>query len=333
MGQNTDLKIEVIKMVPSELTIGEGGYAEIVFSNKGSDIVERGVRFNVSVSDQLDMGEMNLLDDYGIWKVINKQVKPGSVTMVMVNEGGVVKSGAQYRMLFKFKAIRPICFDCGVIVGNVSLTIDAKKVYENDPYNNGLAGHFTVYDPQSVDVGNLGVTVQGCKGVDISWSSGPEVEDRTVEVEKSYDGEIFTVVRSVRPQGMQDDARKQVVVRDESELRRGKVYYRLRTVNKEGMLGFSRTVSSEVSCDEALGMEIYPNPAYNHTTVRLTGFKAGEPVECSLTNAIGDVVRKFKIDPTGKTTVDLENLPGGAYYLQVQDSNNTSLQSRFIKVD
>jgi hypothetical protein len=74
---------------------------------------------------------------------------------------------------------------------------------------------------------------------------------------------------------------------------------------------------------------IYPNPAHNLLTIDLSGFGLSEPV-ISIYNSLGEIVKSF----SGNNAVNLitvENLPKGAYYLNVKTDRN-QLTKSFLKM-
>ncbi len=84
----------------------------------------------------------------------------------------------------------------------------------------------------------------------------------------------------------------------------------------------------------ALASDLYPNPAHEHTTVRLPAIAGVKQATLTLRNALGQVVQTtcLTLPATGLSQeVKLGGLPSGVYMLQVQAGNTTAVHRLVVE--
>ena len=330
-AQITDLAISDISIVPGAISIGNSGYMDIAMYNVGAVIPVKGVLLNVTVSDHLKIGEMSLMDDYGVWEIIYSSHQPGSTTMYIQNTKGKVAREAKYQIRVKFEVAKESCTDCVAIVGNLGLDDAAERISETEPSNNGKVSYFTAHGSLPITLGRFSAAINDCSDVNIDWETKGENDVERIEVERSYDGISFLSTKAIKAKGKRKVSSTYAVM-DETAIQRGKVYYRLKTVDNKGAIAYSKVLDVNVDCDQKPEMRVYPNPAYGHTTVTFKGIRNMPGIEVALLNDQGNIVRTLKMDPSGANVVNLEALPSGAYFIKVLD-DKIDLKSKFIKVD
>ncbi len=330
-AQITDLAISNVSIVPREISVGNSGYMDIAVYNIGAEIPVKGVLLNVTVSDHLRIADMHLLDDYGVWEIIYSTIQPGSTTMYILNTKGMVSRESKYSIRVRFEVAKESCTDCVPIVGNIGLHDGAERISETEPMNNSKVGYFTAHSSLPVTLGRFSAVINDCSDVNIDWETKDEDNVDRIEVEKSFDGITFLSAKAVKAKG-ERKAASIYEVNDETAIQRGKVYYRLKTVDNKGSVAYSKVLDVNVDCDRKPEMIVYPNPAFGHTTVTFKGMKDVSAIQVGLMNDQGNIVKTLKMDPSGKNMINLETLPNGAYFIKVLDEN-IDLQSKFIKVN
>jgi Secretion system C-terminal sorting domain/Metallo-peptidase family M12 len=71
--------------------------------------------------------------------------------------------------------------------------------------------------------------------------------------------------------------------------------------------------------------EIQPNPFWQEITMSLPKGYEGTPA-CTLMDTKGSIIRHYPAIEVDKQTIDLESLPSGLYFIQLQDENETIIK-------
>jgi hypothetical protein len=88
----------------------------------------------------------------------------------------------------------------------------------------------------------------------------------------------------------------------------------------------SKTSSTVVKTSEELGINVYPNPAYEYVNIDLLN---NEKTKVTIINIIGGVVFNKEIVETEK--IDLTRFNKGIYFLNLENSNGKSVNKLIIK--
>ncbi len=247
-AQNTDLAISDVSIVPREISVGNSGYMDIAVYNIGMEIPVKGVLLNVTVSDHLRIADMHLLDDYGVWEIIYSTTQPGSTTLYIQNTKDKVGKESKYEIRVRFEVGKESCTDCVAIVSNIGLHDSAERIYDQEPSNDGKVGHFTAHNSLPITLGRFSAAINDCSDVNIDWETKDEDNVDRIEVEKSFDGITFLSAKAVKAKG-ERKAASIYAVNDETAIQRGKVYYRLKTVDNKGSVAYSKVLDVNVDCD------------------------------------------------------------------------------------
>lgn len=81
------------------------------------------------------------------------------------------------------------------------------------------------------------------------------------------------------------------------------------------------TSSNELTKESRL--LIYPNPAQNEITVQVNGFSYNS---VQIINSVGQIIRTIKLDDQTSTTIDLENLQNGFYFIELKGASGPLLK-------
>jgi len=81
---------------------------------------------------------------------------------------------------------------------------------------------------------------------------------------------------------------------------------------------------------QSVGLEVYPNPAYNDALIDLSGF-GNEAVSISLYNTSGSSVFLQTATDTKAFRIDTSLLPEGFYLIRAESEHNTASQKLLIK--
>lgn len=151
----------------------------------------------------------------------------------------------------------------------------------------------------------------------LDWQTSEEINTARFEIQRSYDGNNFTSLATVRSAGNSSTLRYYNY--QDNNAGNGKyVYYRIRQVDLDGRYSHSNIV--RLSLGERTGMDIYPNPFASQFTVAFSA-PAAENATLVIRNNTGQVVHSRMVKVTrGNNSISLEQLPAlqsGQYYVQL----------------
>lgn len=148
----------------------------------------------------------------------------------------------------------------------------------------------------------------------INWKSETEANFSRYEVEYSKDGINFKSVSNFNSKG--DNSTYSVT----HNAGQGKAYYRLKLVDIDGKIEYSRIIALDVNCSKG-SVLVYPNPARDFINVNVTGAdNKGTMVQ--LFNGVGQVMLNKTLQ-NGTTQLDISRMASGIYQLKLVNSNGT----------
>ncbi|MFD2720356.1 T9SS type A sorting domain-containing protein [Hymenobacter monticola] len=163
-------------------------------------------------------------------------------------------------------------------------------------------------------------------GVALAWATATERNSARFEVERSLDGNTFAAVLSQPAQGNSTQAHEYAAL--DAKAPAGRLYYRLRQVDQDGTVAYSKVVTVAGPEGTAPEWTVYPNP----TTDRLTASLApAEGRTYRILNTLGQVVGQGNA-ATADPTVEVRQLPAGTYFLELRGASGPQTR-RFVKND
>jgi len=171
-------------------------------------------------------------------------------------------------------------------------------------------GNCTVILP--VNLKYFNARVINCK-TELSWQSATEIDFSKYVVEYSTNGIDFTTIGTIIPKG--DNS---YYTYSYQASQQGKSYYRLKVIETDGSISYSKTLYLNENCNGTSIITAYPNPAKD--MVIITGLSGNSSIQ--LKSLLGQALITIK---TINTTyeIDLSKYPKGAYMLQVIEDNGT----------
>jgi hypothetical protein len=149
----------------------------------------------------------------------------------------------------------------------------------------------------------------------LSWSTSEEINSKLFDVERSLDGKIWGIVKSVPAKGESTVVSHYSAV-DDSPME-GNNLYRLKMVDKDGTSAFSKI--RNVEFDLKSEYLLYPNPAENMINLKsVTDWKQVSKIQ--MFNANGVEVYTSPFSPTKEISV--KNLASGTYVVKLTRNNN-----------
>jgi autotransporter-associated beta strand protein len=169
----------------------------------------------------------------------------------------------------------------------------------------------------------FGAQAQPNQTVRVSWSTIQEVNNDHFEVERSVDGLHFTTIGNVHGKGTAQKLNQYMFV-DEQPARLN--YYRLKQVDYDGSLYYSKVVQVNLNEVKQTEVTLYPVPAITTLTV-----SQAKPIQSIAVYDLEGSVLFTKPVSGNQTTLAIESLSPGTYILQIEDENGLKHQEKFVK--
>jgi hypothetical protein len=115
----------------------------------------------------------------------------------------------------------------------------------------------------------------------------------------------------------------------------GNNYYRLKQVNKDGTLSYSKTIKI-VYTPSKLSVRIYPNPVKDNLTIKVSNsITTGDNLKCTISNSSGHKqYEQNTVINSGSSVIniDMSNVPSGLYILKITNNKNEIITvEKFVK--
>ncbi|HEX6432384.1 MAG TPA: T9SS type A sorting domain-containing protein, partial [Niastella sp.] len=161
------------------------------------------------------------------------------------------------------------------------------------------------------------------KDVQLKWEAAEATNFSHFEVERSIDGITFPVIGKIDLQ-QTSNSNTEYRFSDAGILNTtgsySVLYYRLKMVDKDGHVEYSKIITVIVNENKARLISAYPDPFINEIFVKISVIRAGN-VNVSLIDARGKLVKSLKLFlPPGENTISLSpppHLQKGIYMLRV----------------
>ncbi len=168
--------------------------------------------------------------------------------------------------------------------------------------------------------------------INVFWTTATERNNDYFTVEKSTDGLYFEIVSKVKSAGNGTTIQNYSLTDDKPYT--GISYYRLKQTDYDGNFSYSNLVAVN-NLKNAISSTIYPNPSDGSSiNVIVRGITENEEVILVLFDALGKQVYSKTVFNTNNvdyffTTVDLENISPGIYYV-VASSGNELFRNKLL---
>jgi hypothetical protein len=168
--------------------------------------------------------------------------------------------------------------------------------------------------------------------IDIVWATEMEVNNNYFEIEKSNDGENWSVIHTVKGKGNQ--AQKNSYSSVDKNPFPGINYYRLKQVDYDKSFNYSQIVSVDVFKNSERISNVHPNPSSGLINYEVHSSSEGTAL-VELISFTGNVIYKEQVQLTKGTNLfnmNLDNQINGVYLLKVKlENSGKSLIQKVIK--
>ena len=253
--------------------------------------------------------------------------------------------GVSQNGIFVLKANTPALGDSAVwaVLNNVKVNID--NIHSPDAMLSGLPDttkivlRWTIFHGACVSYSDITVYPAGptnffaekkTEKVLLKWITFYEKESNYFEVERSQDGYFFTTIGTVKSIGNSTVQTPYQFVDDAPPY--GKIYYRLKTVDKQTGVSFSRIIEIDFSIEKKF--VVYPNPFQDYVTFHATADTVQE-VKIIITDIIGRILKDLKISlkvGANDKFIDTGDLPIGIYFLKIVNNTDTPVTNFELRI-
>ncbi|MGI8634191.1 MAG: choice-of-anchor Q domain-containing protein, partial [Segetibacter sp.] len=168
-------------------------------------------------------------------------------------------------------------------------------------------------------------TLTGDKAL-LNWKTATELNVNGCNIEKSTDAVSFAAIGYVPARNISSGSTYSF---SDVESIKGQVYYRLKTIDRDGSFTHSKIVTIMAEVSELTGVKIFPNPVTTYCAISYP--VASVNAKLSIITTDGKKIGDYNI-AAGSTqrSIDVSALPAGHYFIVYKnDSQITS--STFIK--
>lgn len=171
--------------------------------------------------------------------------------------------------------------------------------------------------------------LQQKNGILVSWSTATELNNFGFEIEKSYDGVVFTTEAFVNGKGTSTDLTHYSHFMELNK--NGAVSVRLKQIDLDGSVSYSRveTVEFGLLPTTVMLFDNYPNP-FNPSTTISYALPEATDITLSVYNTLGELVKVldsgFKPEGNHKMEFEASELPSGVYLLTLYSPIGNSVK-------
>jgi hypothetical protein len=187
---------------------------------------------------------------------------------------------------------------------------------DNDFNNNFSILTTTTSQPLPVSLARFEARALGSDAL-LSWTTASELDNDRFEIERSFDARSFERVGRERGQG---SSTRPTAYRftDAGAGRQGHAlaYYRLRQVDTDGTVSWSPVRVVNFTSLSKASVGLYPNPAPSRTTLDLTDLPMGA-YQVRILDLTGREVGTYELEGAGKHPLSVERLLPGSYVVCV----------------
>lgn len=234
---------------------------------------------------------------------------------IYYNDDDVVDTPSELRLVKSLDESNWL--DIGGVGSGVSGAISSDVFHS---FSDFVLGSSTANNPLPVRLLTFEASASLGQGVSLFWQTASEKHNDYFAVERAAaDNQPFTEI--LRTPGAGDSDRLLTYQEVDRHPLPGRNLYRLKQVDRDGTVAYSKIVSVVHGIDPAPDFQVSPNPvAHQGTKIKITGLYRREAAVLYLVNSQGVSLRHdaVKADEQGTLLIelrDLKGLPAGIYSL------------------
>ena len=256
--------------------------------------------------------------------------------------------GVSQNGIFVLKANTPAPGDSAVWTILNGISVDINDIHAPNAILSGLPDstkiilRWTIFHGACISYSDITVFSAGkthffaekkAEKVVLKWITFYEKDNDYFEIERSQDGFSFTTIGTVKSIGNNTAQTQYQFIDDAPPF--GKIYYRLKTVDKQIRTSFSRAVEIDFSIEKKF--VLFPNPFQDYVSFNATTDTL-ENVQIIITDIMGRILKNLKISlkaGVNDKIIDTGDLPTGIYFFKIQSNDNspvTNFELRIAKI-
>lgn len=216
------------------------------------------------------------------------------------------------------------CNSSSDISGTRTVPTKSRFTFEGTEYTGNNDVWLVLFDVPTLPVNLLSFTGQANNGhALLQWKTATETNSSHFELEKSFDGEVFTKMVKIPAKGNAGQYNYT------DDFNSGKSYYRLKMVDKDGSVKYSNIVV--INAINYTNVTIAPNPVTGNQQLVMSTATAPVNAMWQIVGTDGRIYASQKV-AAGSTqvTIDTKALVSGTYSL-VYSQGNSRKVLRFVK--
>jgi hypothetical protein len=158
----------------------------------------------------------------------------------------------------------------------------------------------------------------------VKWTTTSEINTRTFEIQRAFDGMNFNTIGEVKANGSSNlPVSYKFTDKNSMNIKSGSaLYYRLKMIDNDGSYKYSDIAVVNPEAQNIPAMTVYPNPSNGHFIIdNMNGLET----KAKLTDITGKTIDEFIVQP-GTKQLDYSTVKEGIYFLQV---SNEKLQQTY----
>lgn len=328
-AQNVDLQAVSIDPSAPSLAVGQVGQIVIEMRNNGPAVIPTGeATAQVTLSSvYLDIAlPITFNDPCGQWTYLGNVPGAGTHNLFFQNNAGPIPVGAlgcSFSINVGGKAVTTA--PSGITLAS-SLAPTAASSDVNGTNQAASSEINITATVLPVVLADLSVTASSCNGI-LNWKTASEQNVKSFEVEYSANGVSFTKAGTVQAKNSTSGS----VYKYVNAQGTGRGYYRLKIVDIDGQVSYSRIVSVDTKCNGIKSVSLYPNPltASQNLTVIVSGYEGS--IKGEMVSMSGQVIRAYSLK-NGTNTLPVDKLAQATYMLRVTDAAGESESFRVVVI-
>ena len=170
-----------------------------------------------------------------------------------------------------------------------------------------------------VKLSSFDVKSSDCSQVLLGWITESENSNKGFELERSLDARNFEKIGFIEPAEAGADGKYHYFFDDntiENDKGQKRYFYRLKQVDFDGRINVvGSVISVDLDCREDFFAEVYPIPAYDKLTYKLTNNYLGQDIDIMIYSSAGKLVHKSKVENVSllENQIDVSKMQVGIY--------------------
>lgn len=157
------------------------------------------------------------------------------------------------------------------------------------------------------------------KSVTMKWATSAEINNDYFTIERSSNGKDWTEISRIAGAGNSSQILNYSYT-DNTPLN-GTSYYRLKQTDYNGEYEYFQSKSVIMDARGKLSLEVFPNPAKENTTIKLTTLSSGKAI-VKVLNINGQIMISERELEGNSLEIQTSNLPKGLYIIEITQDEN-----------